>query len=410
LAAVEVAVRVVQRVRGRPYVARKVEHRLEALRAAMSDGVPRETAPANGAAAPVVSHDVLHPYVGFEQSHHTDRLEAQIAYFRRERAAETYDVFVFGGSVAGGFECVSNGLFPELLAADPRFEHRPVRVWVEGRAAHKQPQQVGLLDYLLCCGVTPDAVIALDGFNEVAIGMQNVRSELSHLYPYPSAWLVRAGGMERNREAFELALDLYAKRAATLARVQRLIDLGAARFALSGEFGLAWVERSSRDVTNGLLRLQGSLTATNRVDEIAPPNVGGDDEAEVDRCVRNWFEGARSLAGICRVRGIVFLEVLQPTLHDAGSKPLTEREIASGDAIEPWITGVKLGYPKLRAAGAELSRAGIAFLDASRVFEHETDTLYMDACHFELAGYEVLSRAIAPALLAEIARVEARKR
>ncbi|MCE9594183.1 MAG: hypothetical protein K8S98_08315 [Planctomycetes bacterium] len=413
LIAAELGLRAVQYVRGRPYVARKVENRLSALRAALSDGVPRERAEAKArkpnAPEPRVSHDVLHPYVGFEQSNHNDRLEAEITYFRNDTSKNVFDVFVFGGSVAGGFESVSSGAFHDLLAADPRFANRPVHVWVEGRAAHKEPQQVALLDYLLCCGVEPDAVIALDGFNEVAIGMQNVRAEITHLYPYLSAWLARAGGMERNEEAFELALDLYARRGAALGRIERLLDLGAARFAMTGELGLAWVERSAHEVTDRMLRLQTTLTASNRVDELAPPNLPGDDDVQVDRCVRNWYEGARSLAGVCRARNIAFLEVLQPTLHDTGSKPLTENEVSKGEAIEPWTTGVHLGYPKLRAAGKELARSGVAFLDASFAFEHETRSLYVDACHFELAGYEVLSRMIAPALLTEIERVEARR-
>ncbi|MCC6406008.1 MAG: hypothetical protein IT453_02500 [Planctomycetes bacterium] len=413
----EVGLRVVQRLRGHPYDAARVEQRLEALRASLSDGVPQTSDAGQDAAAQKprakarsASQDLLHPYIGYDHSHFSAQLEEEFAYFRTERSKEVFDVFVFGGSVAGGFAVVANESFRKRLADDPRLGGRPVRVWVEGRAAQKEPQQTALLAYLLCCGAEPDAVIALDGFNEVAVGLQNVRAEISHLYPYLPAWLARAGGTERNRAVLELALDLQERKRTALAKVERMLDWRAARFALSGEFGLASMERSARAVTDGFLVLQERLGADNGTDQLAPPPLAGTDEQHVDRCVRTWVAGARSLAGACRIRGITFLEVLQPTLHDTGSKPLDAREIERGTAIEAWTTGVHLGYPKLRAAGAELASSGVAFLDASMVFRAETQPLYIDACHFNKAGYELLAAAMAPALLDALERDEAARK
>jgi hypothetical protein len=66
------------------------------------------------------------------------------------------------------------------------------------------------------------------------------------------------------------------------------------------------------------------------------------------------------------------------------------------------MTGVRLGYPKLRAAGAELAAQGVPFLDASHVFADVQDTLYYDACHFDKRGNGLLAELLAPALLAAL--------
>jgi lysophospholipase L1-like esterase len=105
------------------------------------------------------------------------------------------------------------------------------------------------------------------------------------------------------------------------------------------------------------------------------------------------------LDSICRGRSIPFLHVLQPTLHDPGSKVATAEEIEKGTLHPRWHEGVVLGYPMLRQAGAELAREGVPFLDLSMLFSDRTDTIYFDGCHFGQKGNELLARRIAAAIL-----------
>jgi hypothetical protein len=119
----------------------------------------------------------------------------------------------------------------------------------------------------------------------------------------------------------------------------------------------------------------------------------------IEACVRVWKESSRSLSDICGERGIVYINALQPTLHDPGSKPLTPSEIQHGSMPESWIQGAALGYPLLRARGEELRRAGVDFIDASRLFENHPEELYYDACHFVNAGHALLAQEIGAELL-----------
>jgi hypothetical protein len=132
------------------------------------------------------------------------------------------------------------------------------------------------------------------------------------------------------------------------------------------------------------------------------PDYPRGDEAIMAACVTNWFESSLSIHALCASRGIAYLHVLQPTLHDPGSKPLStvEQNIPPGPAA--WKPGVVMGYPLLRQRAKDLSTRGVHFIDASRAFADVKETLYNDACHFGPQGNEILARIIAPYFLANV--------
>lgn len=115
-----------------------------------------------------------------------------------------------------------------------------------------------------------------------------------------------------------------------------------------------------------------------------------------------WFESSLSLHAVCTARGIAYLHVLQPTLHDEGSKPLTPEEVQHGGALESWIKAVRTCYPLLRERGRTLSERGVAFADLSGLFHDYADTVYFDLCHMRGAGAELFARRSAQELLARL--------
>ena len=121
--------------------------------------------------------------------------------------------------------------------------------------------------------------------------------------------------------------------------------------------------------------------------------------------VVGWSESSRTMRSMCAERGIAYVHVLQPTLHDPGSKPLTPEEIETGQTAEWWRAASTRGYPLLREEGKRLREEhDIVFVDASLVFRDVPETLYYDHCHFGRRGNEILARPVADGILESLRR------
>src|SRR5260221_669806 len=103
-------------------------------------------------------------------------------------------------------------------------------------------------------------------------------------------------------------------------------------------------------------------------------------------------------------RGIPYLHLLQPTLHDTGSKTLTQNEIDHSTMDPNWLEGVHFLYPIFRKMGKQLAARGENFFDASGIFRDHPEDVYYDICHFAEHGNEILGEAIAR----ELARIDTR--
>jgi len=133
--------------------------------------------------------------------------------------------------------------------------------------------------------------------------------------------------------------------------------------------------------------------------QIVGPSYEHSPRAVTELAVTVWLESSRSMHALCASRDIAYVHALQPTLHDAGSKPLSEAERALPPGGRGWKRGVQQGYPRMRERVAELTAVGVRFLDATGAFAGVTDTLYEDACHVDSAGNGRLEEVIRPALL-----------
>jgi hypothetical protein len=60
---------------------------------------------------------------------------------------------------------------------------------------------------------------------------------------------------------------------------------------------------------------------------------------------------------------------------------------------------VHVGYPLLREGGRRLALEGEVYVDATDVFDGETESPYFDNCHFRERGNELLAARIARVFL-----------
>jgi hypothetical protein len=343
---------------------------------------------------------ILSPYTAWEDLDLQARIASDHEYYRRPESKEVYDIIVLGGSVANGFGKLGSRPLLDLLSKDRELEGRELRLHNYGVAGFKQMQQVMLLGYLFDWGHRPDAVIEIDGFNEAAIGNGNAKLGVHPVFPSISQWARAAYGMKTDFELVRLLHDVRVKQDRATGFGAWLLDSGLWRSAFLGAVG--------KTVLVGLRRAYiDQFFAYQRYAAEHPTDVGSkgphfasDGESVSVSIVGSWEQSSVSMDAMCAARGIAYLHVLQPALHDPGSKPLTTKEIETGGAGPAWIEGIHRDYPLLREAGRRLSERGIAFLDATGVFRDHTETIYADACHFEEHGNAIFAAAIAPALVA----------
>lgn len=403
VAGVELGARGIARARGKPWSPEEARAELEQLARDNRDFVPRPTLfqPNRDPTAPVAQR-FLQPYFGYELPGRVERLDAELIEQADLADRKDYVITLLGGSVSQIFSEVGAPRLVERLRTDPRFSGRRLRVCSFGRSGFKEPQQACFFAYALALGFHTDAVINLDGFNEVAIGNQNAAQGGHPAFPSIPHWgFLAAGGLDVP-EVLELVSRTRECQREIESWSRRALDWGLERSAVLGPFVLAHLSSLRNERTQLFQRYWKTLRdpAVQRV--ISGPHCPADLEDPIATSVRNWVESSRTIDALCRARSIPYLHVLQPTLHDPGAKPATEEELREGKTMREWMDGVQRGYPLLRAEGEELAAGGESFFDASRIFADIQETLYYDVCHFNERGNLLLADAMAAAFLAAL--------
>jgi hypothetical protein len=348
--------------------------------------------------APENDFDIHHPYFGFDRAQYERELPAVLAYFRSAESAANYDVFLVGGSVAAGLSSERSAI-ADVLGADPRFAGRTIVVYGVARAGFKEPQSLFSLEYLLALGATPDAVIAVDGFNEAAISMDNWYGHCYPSYPNAGSWFVLSGGLTRDPQALDHIAAMRELERSSRAVGSLLLDSGFVRSATAGYLGGRYLSRLRSEWTAHYDGLIDRTTLMEAGSLPRGPAVGFTPQAVEQEAARVWSECTRSLDATCRARGIDFVSILQPCLIDAGSKTVSAAEQEFARLHPAWVEGVELGYPLLREAVRELNARHVASADLTGLFRDVSDTLYIDACHLDPDGNRRLARAVAESFL-----------
>ena len=323
---------------------------------------------------------VLHPYLGYVASRRSEGVNA-FGLFGPDplepAPPDEVRIAVTGGSLAAALRFHEESL-ARALERVGAFSGRRPSLLVGALGGYKQPQQLQQLAFLLALGARIDAVVNLDGFNEVALPWTENRP--AGVYPfYPRSWhIFSQQGFDR-----ELALDVARVEAAAARREhwrQRLVvgPLGASR--LLRATGLLLDRELYADWQAALEELEAGLTRRG-VDEAAagPPTAAGSEAEYWADLVRVWSESSLQMARLCEANGIPYYHFLQPNQYVLDSKPLSpaERETAIAAPGNLFRQAVERAYPLLREAGAGLAARGVAFHDLTPLFREETQTVYV---------------------------------
>lgn len=399
----EIGCRIYLRSSGRPYDADHARGVFQELFSRTRDFVPRA---AGAMGAGIASNDdstaqqrILHPYQGWEVMGSVEQHLAESSRLGAGVRDQDFELLIVGGSVADVFGQYGAARLEERIRADPRFAGREVYSYKYARGGYKHPQIVFSVQYLLSLGYTPECVIAIDGFNDVALSNENASMESNPILPSTMHWRTLAMNGTGDRVSVRQAAAIVENLGDIEWWTSRAVETGAYRSALLGTIAFSRVQdlqKRTRVMTKEYANRLADLGARYVV---AGPPFDGRGLPAVQRGVKAWEEGSRTLRALCEARGIRYVHVLQPTLHDPGAKPMTDEEREKGVIGTTWLEGVTLGYPLLREAGARLASGGEDFHDASRIFADDARTLYFDSCHFGVEGNLVLAEFVADALL-----------
>lgn len=304
---------------------------------------------------------------------------------------------ITGGSVAWQLSVGADTVIREVVKESPDFREREVIVLRIGQSGYKQPQQLMTVNWLMALGGEFDAIVNLDGYNELALTMAENYKRNIHT-AYPRAWNVRMQELvdPRKSAARMRLLELDASRQLNARCIRQ------APWKWSFTANAVWklsdrlAQREKVDYTKELLENHLSREGLPFV-ESGPIQQLADTDAVLNVAADLWLRASIQMHRVLDGADIVYLHALQPNLHHTGSKPISDEEtILIGGADQTRSRAINSGYPLLLHRRSQLDEAGVSFLDLSTLFADESRTMYVDrCCHLNQEGNRRLAVAIA---------------
>ena len=370
--------------------------------------------------------EIVHPYIGYVLDHDDpscgslgfcdDRMRRYREMFPDKHFVPDTDenlvIAVTGGSFANG---VANGSSPEkwetALSEIPAFADKNIFIYSFAAGGVKQPQQLGAISFFLGIGASFDAIINIDGFNEIALpAAENVPRGVS---PYfPRFWHRRVA-----RSKLDPAISRLEGEHAFLEQAQKdlILRFENSVFRNTALGNLVWIilnDRAQLRVAEAEQRAQSyqpdprKLVA--RLESLGPDYQHTDYMDTMEKLVTFWARSSRSLQGIAAAHDTPYFHFLQPNQYLEGSKPMSEEEKAIA-VIEkyPYSEAAIAGYPLLIEEGKRLRESGVNFFDLTNIYLDKEEVLYRDACcHVNQQGYDYVVEAIVSTIESQISRFD----
>lgn len=344
--------------------------------------------------------EVLHPFYGHVLEPRRQTLNIMPPPPRQEGA---FVIALLGSSVAKNVAReFRNALIGRSLgtlgteALELEAGIAPVLVDLTNTGSH-QPFQAVALANMIANGGQFDAIVVVDGYNEIAdvpnhllLGLYPLFprfwSSLTAVTPVQRAIIGRIGKLRQEQQELLRASTAGLLRHSAVFRLIRRFRMGQAERLLV----FAHHELTAASVGKHHLEKHGPRRAY-REDELG--QIG----------TESWYLGALLMARLAERHGAEYYHFLQPNQHVPDTKKLSADELALvrrasyGSREVVWQA-----YPRLRQYGGMLRDQGFKFFDLSWIYEDHPETLYIDpCCHVNKRGNELLAAAIVRRIVAE---------
>ncbi len=359
---------------------------------------------------------MFHPYVGYvaRPSIYTGGKTKANEYGVHSAAGYPYPykkqpndfvVAVVGGSVAAGFTKFGETFLKKYLH-DHGFNKNVVLINL-ARGGYKQPQPLFYLQYALLSGFEFDAVLNIDGFNDLVLAAKNIDNHINPIFPsgfhtgFLSKMLTSQKFDPHTVEQLSNYYSLYSNELRLLSFIQKPPFKYSVFLNLLGEL---WTQRNLVRIKQLEFDLANESQRTMTEEFRGPQFKQQGNKYEI--VAKIWQQASKMLYAICKANNLVYIHVLQPNQYVKGSKPLSENEKKSAVAPNhPWGIAAREGYSYLVSTGNKLKNQGIPFYDLTMIFKESTEDIYVDVCcHFEHKGNAIMAKKIAEIVMYEVGK------
>jgi len=312
-------------------------------------------------------------------------------------------VAVVGGSVAEIFANDTEKLFNQHLHERFGFEKKLVFVNL-ATGGYKQPQQLFHVQYALLAGFEFDAILNIDGFNDLALANDNINNQINPIFPSGHHIGLMSKTQMTNQLDFQTTKHLYAYYNLYETELGILSFTQSFPFKYSIFFNLLaelWMKRSLIEIKQAEYKLAIETQKTMSKEFRGPLLQNG---SPYEMVANIWQQASEMLYAISQANRLIYIHVLQPNQYVEGSKPLSDKEKKIAlDLNNSWSIAAREGYVHLISKGKQLKTKGIPFYDLSMIFKDSTEDFYVDACcHFNINGNILMGKNIAEILLREL--------
>ncbi len=346
--------------------------------------------------AEIAQRRILHPYFGYAMDRPETMGVGSDQHPIQKRGEGRFVVAVTGGSVANQVRSVlADALRDEFASRGIAREPVVVGLAIDG---FKQPQQWATIAYFLSLGAEYDAVVNIDGFNDVVLPI--VDNHERGVFPwYPRSWDSFVNRRPSQTQVLGAGEIAYLRE-----RQRKLVDrTRRSTLGLSATVGLVRAAELERSVGR-VAEIQQALLAerTELPFEASGPRESVDDIAQLyDRAATLWARSSILMHDLLASRGTTYVHVLQPNQYVEGTRTLTDEERRKAfDPNHPYAGVAARGYPYLFEAADDVRKAGVDYFDATRVFADIDQPIYSDTCcHVNRRGKRIFADEVARHIL-----------
>jgi hypothetical protein len=319
------------------------------------------------------------------------------------RGDRQFIVGIFGGSVGAWFCQLGTRRLVEDLQREPAFAGKQIVPLCFSHEGYKQPQQLIVLSYFLSIGQPFDAVVNIDGFNEVALAPLNEQagydiSMPSAMHMQPLVDLVNQATL--TPEKLDTLAAISRDRARLNAVSTRLNTTHSAAVFVALDRYHAYLQRRYDQARVRFEQLPANPPANSVIHVTKPVRARTPDELYRD-VAANWVASSVAMQKLLAGRSVRYVHVLQPNQYFTTRRFSPEEARTALFDGSPFRPGAQAGYPLLVKAiqSGALSSQGVHVFDATHLFDAEAAPVYVDnCCHYTVLGNHLLADFVAKAI------------